>query len=175
MIQQSIEALTAQIDELQDGAQLQAGRALDLQLARTDLVALAQRVVLQYEDSIAWPAVSRSRARRPRCMENWDQMRLERALANLLSNAVKYSPSNSDIHVRVASRWPGCGAVGRGPRHGYSHRRCAAHFRALPARQQCQRRVRVDQVSDSQASGRSSSNTVEPSACVAWRDRAQRS
>jgi signal transduction histidine kinase len=100
LIQQSIQSLTAQIDELQDATRLQTGRALDLHLARADLVALAQRVVLQHED----PS-DRSRfhfeSSTPALYGRWDQMRLERALANLLSNAVKYSPNNSDICVRV--------------------------------------------------------------------------
>ena len=101
VIQHSIEGLAAQIDELQDATRLQRGRALDLQLAPTDLGALVQRVLLQYED----PS-HRSRFQcensTPPIFGQWDQMRLERVVANLLANAVKYSPSDSDIRIRVA-------------------------------------------------------------------------
>jgi signal transduction histidine kinase len=101
LIEQSIQAMTAQIDELQDATRLQAGRTLDLHLGPTDLVALAHRVVRQFED----PS-DRSRFRfetsMPELYGEWDQMRLEPALANLLSNAVKYSPSGSQICIQVA-------------------------------------------------------------------------
>jgi signal transduction histidine kinase len=99
VIQQSIQSLTAQIDELQDATRLQSGRALYLHLAPTDLVALAQRVVLQHQDPSDSSRIHLESSA-PELYGQWDQMRLERALANLLSNAVKYSPT-SDICVRV--------------------------------------------------------------------------
>jgi signal transduction histidine kinase len=101
VIQQSIQSLTAQIDELQDATRLQSGHTLDLHLVRTDLVALAQRVVLQYED----PSDSsrfQFESSTPTLYGEWDHMRLERVIANLLSNAVKYSSSGTNIRVNVA-------------------------------------------------------------------------
>jgi signal transduction histidine kinase len=89
------------LDELQDATRLQGGRSLDLHLARTNLVALTQRVVLQYEDR---PEKARFHVESstPAIYGHWDEMRLERVLANLLSNAPKYSPRTCDIRVRVA-------------------------------------------------------------------------
>ena len=108
VVQQSIEGLTAQIEELEDATRLQAGRRLDLQRAPTDLVALAQRVVLQYQDPSNRYRLHLESSATPLKGE-WDAMRLERALANLLSNAVKYSPRDSEIFVRVGRE--GRGAV----------------------------------------------------------------
>ncbi|HEY1298522.1 MAG TPA: PAS domain-containing protein [Chloroflexota bacterium] len=100
LIEASITALSAQIEELQDATRLQAGHPLQLQLRPTDLVALARdsaRAVQYTSDTHQ----VRFEAALPELVGNWDRDRLERVLANLLSNAIKYSPSGGDVLVQV--------------------------------------------------------------------------
>jgi PAS domain S-box-containing protein len=100
LIEASITALSAQIEELHDATRLQAGHPLELQLRPTDLVALARdsaRAVQYTSDShqVRFETVL------PELVGNWDRDRLERVLANLLSNAIKYSPTGGDVLVQV--------------------------------------------------------------------------
>jgi signal transduction histidine kinase len=86
------------IQELLDVAHLEMGDALQLDLRRTDLVALARRCIAEYEATgrrvqlvtIDPPVVGR-----------WDEGRLRRALSNVVDNALKYSESGSDVLVSV--------------------------------------------------------------------------
>jgi signal transduction histidine kinase len=101
-VQSSIGALSAQIDELHDATQLQAGRHLELRKAPIDLVSLVRDCVVRQQ------ATSESHRLHFECTlselpGNWDAGRLERVLANLLSNAIKYSPSGGEVVVDVRS------------------------------------------------------------------------
>jgi len=100
LIEASITALSAQIEELHDATRLQAGHPLELQRRPTDLVALAHdsaRAVQYTTDSHQ----VRFETALPELVGNWDRDRLERVLANLLSNAIKYSPGGGDVLVQV--------------------------------------------------------------------------
>jgi signal transduction histidine kinase len=105
-VQSSIAALSAQIDELHDATQLQAGRSLELRKTPTDLVSLVRESVVRQQ------ATSESHHLRfectlPQLPGNWDAGRLDRVLANLLSNAIKYSPSGGEVlvDVRTVADW----------------------------------------------------------------------
>ncbi len=102
LIQASITALSAQIDELHDATRLQAGHLLELRRRPTDLVALARDSARAVQYTTDTHQV-RFESRQPELVGNWDADRLARVLANLLSNAIKYSPTGGDVLVQVAS------------------------------------------------------------------------
>jgi PAS domain S-box-containing protein len=101
LVQASITALSAQIDELHDATRLQAGHMLELRRRPTDVVALARESARALRYTTDTHEV-RFECRLPELVGNWDPDRLERVLANLLSNAIKYSPSGGDVLVQVA-------------------------------------------------------------------------
>jgi PAS domain S-box-containing protein len=106
VVQSSIAALSAQIDELHDATQLQAGRRLELRTAPTDLVSLARDCVVRHQHTLESYRL-RFESTVSELVGSWDAARLERVLANLLSNAIKYSPSGGDIvvEVRAEAAW----------------------------------------------------------------------
>jgi len=92
--------MVAQIDELQDIARLQVGEALALDLCITDLLALVEQVLDQYQAIIGEHTVILNASPAP-VVGNWDPVRLERVVVNLLSNAAKYSPPGSCITIEI--------------------------------------------------------------------------
>jgi PAS domain S-box-containing protein len=100
MIGQATMAMTAQIGELLDAARLRAGQPLELDRRPTDLVALAQRVAAQVQQTTTRHTID-VHAAVPELIGEWDGVRLERVLGNLLGNAVKYSPEGTDVSVEV--------------------------------------------------------------------------
>jgi signal transduction histidine kinase len=86
------------IQELLDVARLQMGQALQLDLQRTDLVALVRRAVAEYQHAGRAVRLDSS----PEALVGWwDEARLARLLANLLDNAVKYSPPETVVTVSL--------------------------------------------------------------------------
>jgi PAS domain S-box-containing protein len=100
LIEASITALSAQIEELHDATRLQAGHPLELQLRPTDLVALSRNSARMVQHTSDTHQV-RFETTLPELIGNWDRDRLERVLANLLSNAIKYSPAGGNVLVQV--------------------------------------------------------------------------
>jgi PAS domain S-box-containing protein len=100
LIQASIRALSAQIEELHDATRLQAGHMLELHCKPTDLVSLARGSAraMQYTSDLCQVSFESAVTE---LVGTWDPDRLERVLANLLSNAIKYSPSGGDVLVEV--------------------------------------------------------------------------
>jgi signal transduction histidine kinase len=92
--------MTGMVGELTDMAHLRIGQALELQRARTDLVALVRRTVEEHQES-----TSRHRFVLHACRSSLegdvDAVRLERVLENVLGNAIKYSPEGGPITVGV--------------------------------------------------------------------------
>ena len=102
-IQLAVKRMTAALDELLDLAQLQAGQRLTLRRVRTDLVALARRIIADHQASSKQIQIELS-TDSCELFGSWDAVRIERVLSNLLSNAIKYSPSGGDIRVNVDRR-----------------------------------------------------------------------
>ena len=98
-----------QLDELLDLARLQAGQPLPLDRAPTDLMALARRVVADYQRASERHRV-RVEAALPALVGTWDVRRLERMFGNLLANALKYSPEGGEVVVAVEREGEGEGA-----------------------------------------------------------------
>jgi signal transduction histidine kinase len=89
-------AMKSIMQELVDVARLQIGHALQLDLRRTDLVAMTRRLVGEQQ------AAGRPVALETSCDELvgwWDEGRLSRVLGNLLDNALKYSPQDACVAV----------------------------------------------------------------------------
>jgi two-component system, OmpR family, sensor kinase len=98
------------VDELVDAARLQSGKALDLVLGPTDLVALTERVVAQH--AAAGRYAFKVEAAKTHVLGQWDAARLERVLDNLISNAVKYGRRDTTVWLTVTreahdGRWWG--------------------------------------------------------------------
>jgi PAS domain S-box-containing protein len=108
-IEQTASRMAAMLDDLLDVTRLQMGRPLDLTCQSIDLVALAQRVGTEHQQT-----TERNRIRvESECAELtglWDGVRLERILGNLLSNAIKYSPGGGDVIVSLAREVDSTGA-----------------------------------------------------------------
>jgi signal transduction histidine kinase len=86
------------MQELIDVARLQMGQALQLDLRRTDLIDLAQRLVAEHQ------AAGRAIILSTNCDELigwWDQGRLARVLGNVLDNALNYSPRAERVEVII--------------------------------------------------------------------------
>jgi signal transduction histidine kinase len=101
LIEANVAKMSSIIAELMDLARLQAGRSIQLQLAETDLVALARKVA-EEADPTAGGRRIRVESDVPRLAGDWDGPRLERVLTNLVGNALRYSPHGGEIVVRVA-------------------------------------------------------------------------
>jgi signal transduction histidine kinase len=101
LIEANVAKMSSIIAELMDLARLQAGRSIQLQLAETDLVALARKVAHEADPTAAGRRI-RVETDVPRLAGDWDGPRLERVLTNLVGNALRYSPHGGEIVVRVA-------------------------------------------------------------------------
>jgi signal transduction histidine kinase len=95
----------ALVDEVLDIARLEAGQTLDLDRRPTDLVALAGRMVAEYQRDVERHRITVD-APVPSLVGPWDGGRLARVLDNLLGNAIKYSPEGGEIGVRVTQDGP---------------------------------------------------------------------
>ncbi len=89
------------IDDLLDLARLEDGRPLELNRQPTDLVALVSRIVDRIRDEETGHRIT-VQANPSEVVGEWDARRLERVVLNLLRNAAKFSPSGTEIEVRVA-------------------------------------------------------------------------
>jgi PAS domain S-box-containing protein len=88
------------INDLLDFGRLQAGQSLTLQRRPTDLIALVQAVVAEFQQTTRHHRIEAVTSL-TRLMGIWDNMRLEQVLDNLVSNAIKYSPGGGVIRLNV--------------------------------------------------------------------------
>ena len=100
LIEINIKKMSSLINELLDVARLQGGGAIDLQLAETDLVALAYKVAGSFELAAGKHRIVVKPAE-PQLVSVWDASRLERVLTNLVGNGLKYSPDGGDVTIRL--------------------------------------------------------------------------
>ncbi|HZQ35444.1 MAG TPA: PAS domain S-box protein [Dehalococcoidia bacterium] len=99
-IQTATGRMAAMLNELLDVARIQQGRALDLQLADCDLVALC-REVLAEQQALTTRHTLQLDCELTTVVGRWDRARLERVLRNLVGNAVKYSPAGGAVRMAV--------------------------------------------------------------------------
>lgn len=95
-----VATMTRMIDELLDVAVLRAGAPLSLELRKTDLVEITNRIAAEYQRSARSHQIE-VRASADAVVGLWDASRIERAVENLLSNAVKYSPGGGPVIIDV--------------------------------------------------------------------------
>jgi PAS domain S-box-containing protein len=101
VIEQAAQDMADQIRELLDTSRLQMGRPLDLDLAPTDLVAMAEEVVHTYRASSLRHTVQLVSTEAPlECI--CDRLRMRRVLANLVLNSIKYSPQGGRVEIALA-------------------------------------------------------------------------
>jgi PAS domain S-box-containing protein len=104
-IDEATNRMNVLLNDLLDFGRLQAGQSLTLQRRPTDLVALARKVALEFQEISSRSSIGRH----PIVIETelthltglWDSMRLEQVTDNLMSNAIKYSPNGGEIKLCI--------------------------------------------------------------------------
>jgi PAS domain S-box-containing protein len=109
-IDESVERMTALINDLLDLGRLQMGRQLELELQSVDLAGLIGQVVADHEPTARRHSTSVRLGDAP-LVGHWDPARLRRVFDNLLSNAIKYSPEGGEIVIRAERQVDSRGAA----------------------------------------------------------------
>jgi len=94
------------IDELLDLMRLRMGHPVELDLAPTDLIEIAQRLAGEHQKMSPDHPI-RVEADVDSLVGHWDKARLERVVSNLLSNAVKYGVHGGEIGISVTQEADG--------------------------------------------------------------------
>jgi signal transduction histidine kinase len=94
--------MAAQLDAFLDVSRLEAGRPLELNKRRCDLVPLVRQVVSETQQTTARHRIVLETP--PELQAHVDAPRLQRVVGNLLSNAIKYSPDGGDVEVKLDAR-----------------------------------------------------------------------
>ena len=97
IIEDEADRLTNLVEDLLTASKIQAARALRLNLADTDLSAIAARSVERLENGARHPIVLSFAEDFP--LIPGDAFRLRQVIENLLTNAIKYSPEDKTITV----------------------------------------------------------------------------
>ncbi len=97
IIEDEADRLTDLVEDLLTASKIQAARELRLNIADTDLRALAARSAARLESQTSHPIVLSFPANFP--LIPGDEFRLRQVIENLLTNAIKYSPGDSAITV----------------------------------------------------------------------------
>jgi len=99
-IDEAASRMNVLLNDLLDFGRLQAGQSLTLQRRPTDLVALARKVALEFQQNTTKHIIV-IETELARLTGLWDSMRLEQVMDNLMSNAIKYSPNGGEIKLRI--------------------------------------------------------------------------
>ncbi len=91
--------MTAFIEELLELVRRQADPTLELHRAPTDLTELVRRVTSELSE--LWRGQDVDVQTDGEVIGDWDEIRLERALANVLGNAFKYNSASGRVLVRI--------------------------------------------------------------------------
>ena len=97
IIEDEADRLTDLVEDLLTASKIQAARELQLNIADTDLRALATRSAARLESQTNHPIVLSFSANFP--VIRGDETRLRQVLENLLTNAIKYSPEDKTITI----------------------------------------------------------------------------
>jgi signal transduction histidine kinase len=100
LVESATDKMFAMAGELSDMARAQAGRPLDLNLERFDLLPLIADEVRAHQAQTERHTI-RLETAEAALEGEWDAMRLTRVISNLLSNAVRYSPEGGPVTVRA--------------------------------------------------------------------------
>ncbi|PLX80685.1 MAG: hypothetical protein C0616_07270 [Desulfuromonas sp.] len=103
------EALTRIVDDLLDISRIESGQPIALEVERSDIVALINRIMDRYRIKMSdRNFIHHVPETDPGAALKFDPQRLAQVLENLLSNAAKYSPSDSDIIVETRFKSKSC-------------------------------------------------------------------
>jgi signal transduction histidine kinase len=100
LIDTSATRMAELLDVLQDVTRLATGDVPALQPEMTDVVAIARRVVAEFQKTSP-PHRLRLLAPEPSLIGCWDPTRLERAIANLVLQAIMSTPAGGFVDIRV--------------------------------------------------------------------------
>lgn len=89
------------IDEMLDGAKLEAGAPLTMRRQVCDFASIAKNATSAVRGSLRASHALRVEIPNERIEGNFDEPRLTRVIANLVSNAAKYSPEGGEIAIVV--------------------------------------------------------------------------
>ena len=97
IIEDEADRLTDLVEDLLTASKIQAARELRLNIADTDLRAVAERTAARLESQTRHPIVLSFAENFP--LIPGDELRLRQVVENLLTNAIKYSPEDKTITI----------------------------------------------------------------------------
>lgn len=95
----SMDRLDLMIEDLLDAGKMRAGKGIEPELTKFDLVILIKKIISEITpDSENQIILNSSR----KCVGNWNEEGLRRVLENLINNALKYGTEKSPVTISLA-------------------------------------------------------------------------